>query len=142
METNPPAGGVPSRTPPGQTPGGPAPARPRPAPNAWVILIVLAILTAFYLYSRGDGNRARIPYGFFWQQLRDENVAQVEFDGQQLVLGKFRTQPEKPTEPDEQRASSKSSGKSGAADTKSKDESKPNEAQPAKSTTGTNKKEL
>src|SRR5262245_18674016 len=115
METNPPAGGVPSRTPPGQAPGGPGPTRPRAAPNARVILIFSAILAAFVFYSRGDGKRANIPFGFFWQQLHAENVAQVEFDGQQLVLGKFRKQPEKPPEPDEQPATSTTSSTSSEA---------------------------
>ncbi|MCC7084382.1 MAG: ATP-dependent zinc metalloprotease FtsH [Pirellulales bacterium] len=109
METNPPAG-VPSQSPKSPAPGGSSPARPRPAPNAWIILIFLAILGAFYFYSSGTGNRVKVPYGFFWQQLEKGNIAQVELDGQ-TILGKFRTQPEEPPIPDEQVSEGRSSTK-------------------------------
>jgi cell division protease FtsH len=139
METNPPAGGAPSGAPQGQTPQRPVPPRPRFGPNGLLLLMVLLGLAIFIFVSRGDSNRAKITYGFFWQQLRAENIAQVEFDGQ-LILGKFRKQPEKPPEPDDRKATSSSTPQTVPQETDKSAEAK--EQPKASLSTATKKGEL
>ncbi len=66
--------------------------RPRMKPaGLWLMIAVLA-LTVYMLFAHPGGNRAEVPYDFFWEELQKKNIAEVDFDGQQL-LGKFRTPP-------------------------------------------------
>jgi cell division protease FtsH len=97
----------------------------------------MAALAAFFFFTRGDSKRAKIPFGFFWQQLQAKNIAQVEFDGQ-LILGKFRTQPEEPPDPDAATSSAESGKSEDAgkknADQKGNESSKADEAKDDKKT--------
>ncbi|HZZ26382.1 MAG TPA: ATP-dependent zinc metalloprotease FtsH [Pirellulales bacterium] len=64
----------------------------------WLIIAGLVLLTIL-VFSRGNGDRSEITYDFFWQQLKANNVSEVDFDSQSLLLGRFRKTPDAPPKP-------------------------------------------
>jgi cell division protease FtsH len=83
METRKPDAEGPARLPP---------VRPRMKPaGLWLMMAVLA-LTVYMLFTHQAGNRTEVSYDYFWKELQKNNIAEADFDGQQL-LGKFRTAP-------------------------------------------------
>src|SRR6202142_1699442 len=91
-------------------PGGPSgqsPVRPRVRPATLWLIVAMIVLLAFMVFSRGNGNRTEITYDFFWKQLTADNITEVTFDNQSLLLGRFKKIPEAPpkpaTTPDESR---------------------------------------
>src|SRR5271154_5535931 len=81
-------------SPPPQTP-----IRPRLRPATLWLIVAMIVLLAFMLFSRGNGNRTEISYDFFWKQLNADNVTEVTFDNQSLLLGRFKKIPEAPPKP-------------------------------------------
>ena len=86
-----------------RTPGGPAapqkPLPPRPRPAAfWLILplIVTGMMLVFY-YTGDQGQRSKIDYGFFLQELNKNNVAEAVANGAK-IRGTFKKIPEAPVE--------------------------------------------
>jgi len=82
-------------------PGTPStpPTRPRVKPGTLWLIAATLVLLAFLLFSRGNGNRSEITYDFFWKQLKADNVSEVTFDNQSLLLGRFKKIPEAPPKP-------------------------------------------
>ncbi|MES1213403.1 MAG: ATP-dependent zinc metalloprotease FtsH [Singulisphaera sp.] len=86
-----------------RTPGGPAapqkstPPRPRPA-AFWLILplIVAGMMLVFYNFGE-QTQRSKIDYGFFLQQLNDNNIADVVVNGAK-IRGTFKKIPEPPAD--------------------------------------------
>ena len=75
---------------------GKRPAPPRfGTPSTWIMLVVLLVMVLFYV-SRAATPRTEISYNFFREQLDQDNILEVEIDGQE-VRGKFREPPLEPT---------------------------------------------
>ncbi|MBS0207355.1 MAG: ATP-dependent zinc metalloprotease FtsH [Planctomycetes bacterium] len=73
-----------------------------PRSGMWPILFAIAMLMAIYFsmnYSEWS-SRSLISYGFFMQQLKDHNVAQVELVSYSKALGEFKKIPATPEEVD------------------------------------------
>ena len=70
------------------------PVRPRMRPSGLWLMIALLGLSAFMFFSRPGSSRSEISYDFFWKQLKADNIAAVEFDGQTTLNGRFRKIPE------------------------------------------------
>ena len=66
------------------------PPRPRMRPSGFWLMMALLALSAFMFFSRPGANRSEISYDFFWNQLKDDNIAAVEFDGQTILNGRFQ----------------------------------------------------
>jgi cell division protease FtsH len=62
-------------------------------PSGFWLMMALLALSAFMFFSRPGANRSEISYDFFWNQLKDDNIAAVEFDGQTILNGRFRKTP-------------------------------------------------
>ena len=90
------------------------PQRPRMRPSGFWLMIALLALSAFMFFSRPGVNRSEISYDFFWNQLNDNNIAAVEFDGQTVLNGRFKTIPDVPAA----KAAGESTGESAAQATK------------------------
>jgi cell division protease FtsH len=82
-------------------PGTPSasPVRPRIKPATLWLIVAVLVLLAFMAFSRSNASRSEITYDFFWKQLLANNVSQVDFDSQSLLLGRFRKIPEEPAKP-------------------------------------------
>ncbi len=83
MENNKPAAERPTQPP-----------RPRMRPSGLWLMIALLGLSAFMFFSRPGGSRSEISYDFFWNQLKADNIAAVEFDGQTTLNGRFKQIPD------------------------------------------------
>jgi cell division protease FtsH len=100
MDQQPRPGGPPA-------PQNPGPVRPRPT-TFWLVLpvIVASVFAVFYLTS-DQTRRSRIPYGFFLEQLKADNVSQVRINNAK-IRGSFKKIPDPPAEEEGQPKSSKS----------------------------------
>jgi cell division protease FtsH len=83
MENNKPAAERPTQPP-----------RPRMRPSGLWLMIALLGLSAFMFFSRPGSSRSEISYDFFWKQLKADNIAAVEFDGQTTLNGRFKKVPD------------------------------------------------
>ncbi len=100
MDNQAPGSGLPPA--PGEPPGSnsagpPRPAAPRPrmsVSTAWLMVIAFAIIALVYFSHEGAG-RSEISYSFFHEQLVNDNIAEAEISGQQVV-GKFKKAPPAP----------------------------------------------
>ncbi len=82
-------------------PGTPSAQQPRPRikPGTFWLIAGMLVLLTLLLFSRGNGNRSEITYDFFWKQLQADNLSEVTFDNQSLVLGRFKKVPKAPPKP-------------------------------------------
>jgi cell division protease FtsH len=69
--------------------------RPRMKPSSFWLMIALLGIATFAFFGSQRGDRAEISYDFFWKQLDENNIAEVQFEGQQ-ILGKFKKRPVAP----------------------------------------------
>src|SRR5689334_15920829 len=69
--------------------------RPRISPNGLLILMALLAVSVFLFFGRTGIDRSPISYDFFWKQLKDSNISEVNFEEHQLV-GTFRKAPDAP----------------------------------------------
>src|SRR5262245_42649295 len=69
--------------------------RPRISPNGLLLLMALLAVSVFLFFGRTGIDRSPISYDFFWKQLKDGNISEVNFEEHQLV-GTFRKAPEAP----------------------------------------------
>ena len=73
-----------------QTDGNPS--RPRPNSSViWILLIVGAVFLLLYA-SKGESKVSEVKYGFFFQELLDDNVVEARIEGRRLH-GKFELPP-------------------------------------------------
>lgn len=73
------------------------PAPPRfGTPTTWVMLVLALVLVLFYV-SQNATQRSEISYNFFREQLQQNNIQEVEIDGQK-VQGEFREPPLEPAD--------------------------------------------
>ncbi len=79
-------------------PGTPSAQQPRPRvkPGTFWLIAGMLVLLTLLLFSRGNGNRSEVTYDFFWKQLQADNISEVTFDNQSLLLGRFKKVPEAP----------------------------------------------
>ena len=81
-----------------EVPGGDQPTpRPRPKNSGVWMILVLVLIGVLVLMTGQSQRRSEIDYSFFRKQLREGNVADVEFKEQQL-LGTFKHAPVLPKE--------------------------------------------
>ncbi len=84
-----------------RVPGGPPAAqkpnqqRPRPAAFWLMLPLVAAFLMAVFYFTGDQTRRSRIPYGFFVEQLKADNIAEARVNGAK-IRGRFKTIPEAP----------------------------------------------
>jgi len=76
-------------------PDSPPPESKRPEPGRrspinWIVLLILG-LSVFLLFTNPWSDRQTISFTQFLAQLQQDNIATVEIQGRQRVLGKFRT---------------------------------------------------
>ena len=67
----------------------------RTGPNIWVLLLFVGIMAAALLTMQG-GRKSLIQYSFFLDQLRNENILEVQI-GENEATGLFVTPPPKPS---------------------------------------------
>lgn len=75
--------------PPTQPPKKDAP--PRSSSMVW-LLVVLALVILFLFFTGERGKRTEIKYGYFREQLQQNNIASVEIQGR-TIKGEFKTAP-------------------------------------------------
>jgi cell division protease FtsH len=82
-------------------PGQPSNQQPRPRvrPGTFWLVAGMLVLLTLLLFSRGNGNRSEVSYDFFWKQLQADNISEVTFDNNSLLLGRFKKVPEAPPKP-------------------------------------------
>jgi len=84
-----------------RVPGGPPaaqkpnPQRPRPAAFWLMLPLVAAFLMAVFYFTGDQTRRSRIPYGFFVEQLKADNIAEARVNGAK-IRGRFKKIPEVP----------------------------------------------
>ncbi len=92
-----PSSGPPKNRRPGTSPDAPEKVGRGPFGPMTLVLVVLLLLGAWYVFSAPGNRGTRVPYGFFWQQLQADNVKSVQFHGE-ILTGEWKTIPqEKPT---------------------------------------------
>ena len=101
MESPPSGPGSAPRSDKTPRPPGERPPRP-PAPGMWVIMGLLAMALVFALWFGSMSEpKSTVPYSFFWKQLKDGNVSEVEFSGDTLT-GKWKNKPPDPKAPNKE----------------------------------------
>ena len=108
---NQPAGGDPT---PSQKPAQP---RPRIGAIGLLLLLIATLLLGVFLFNGDRTKRSEIDYGFFREQLREGNVAELKIDGQK-AYGKFGAIPARPAAVPKTEAEKDKDAAPGAEDTK------------------------
>lgn len=82
---------------PGQGPdlGGQQMPQRRPNSSSIIILMVVGFIILLILMQSTSGKYSEITYGFFKQQLKDDNVEKVHVEGT-VITGKFKKPPKNP----------------------------------------------
>ena len=62
-----------------------------------LILIILLLLSGYYVFSSPGNRGSTVPYGYFWAQLLDDNVKSVQFHGE-ILTGEWVEIPAEPPE--------------------------------------------
>ena len=64
----------------------PKPVPPPPAgwPPAWILIVAALVIVMFSFGGCFDTPMSEVPYSFFWQELKESNVSEVEFVGSHL----------------------------------------------------------
>jgi cell division protease FtsH len=65
------------------------PVRPRLASSTIWLLIILLVVMVFAWYQQDHTARSEISYDFFFSQLSDSNIAQIEWVNSQQIVGRF-----------------------------------------------------
>jgi cell division protease FtsH len=75
-------------------------ARQRINPPGWTVLIFLTLVIVLFAINKSTSSgRDEITWDFFLNQLKQGNISEVEFDGSQIVTGKFKEAPLAPPTP-------------------------------------------
>jgi cell division protease FtsH len=81
---------------PQQKPDSGGPGDGKPSRGAFgpmtLVLIVLLLLSGWYVFSSPGNHGTQVPYGFFWQQLQEDNVKSVRFHGE-ILTGEWKQIP-------------------------------------------------
>ena len=69
--------------------------RPNPG-GSWLMIVLVILILSFFFWQLSSGTvGSRIDYGFFRQQLMDDNITEVHFHGE-VITGKWRKVPKNP----------------------------------------------
>ncbi|MCA9084396.1 MAG: ATP-dependent zinc metalloprotease FtsH [Planctomycetaceae bacterium] len=74
------------------------PGEDRRGSNPLPLVLAVVAIVALVSFFRGDANHGTtVPYGFFWNELKKENVKSVGVHGE-VLIGEWKSIPEKPPE--------------------------------------------
>ncbi len=91
---------------PESTPEGSRPPQRRANPNLWLLLGLMTVVAVMLFYKPGP-QRSTISSTFLREQIKSDNVASLEIQGEQDGFGEFIVPPTAPPNPDEEGAEPK-----------------------------------